>query len=95
MVQWLRLHAPNAGGPGLIPDQGTRSHMLQLRPGIAKQINIKKKKKTKKDWTGCSVEQGHQLGDCYRIWDRNLIYGYQFKGEAGIGYTNYYHIDDI
>ena len=40
MVQWLRLHAPNAGGPGLIPDQGTRSHMLQLRPGIAKQINI-------------------------------------------------------
>ena len=27
VVQWLRLRAPNAGGPGLIPDQGTRSHM--------------------------------------------------------------------
>ena len=27
MAQWLRLHAPNAGGPGLIPGQGTRSHM--------------------------------------------------------------------
>ena len=27
VVQWLRLHAPNAEGPGLIPDQGTRSHM--------------------------------------------------------------------
>ena len=27
VVQWLRLHAPNAGGPGSIPDQGTRSHM--------------------------------------------------------------------
>ena len=26
-VQWLRLHAPNAGGLGLIPGQGTRSHM--------------------------------------------------------------------
>ena len=26
MAQWLRLHAPNAGGPGLIPGQGTRSH---------------------------------------------------------------------
>ena len=26
----------NAGGPGLIPGQGTRSHMLQLRPGAAK-----------------------------------------------------------
>ena len=31
MVQWLRFHAPNAGGPGLISDQGTRSHMPQLR----------------------------------------------------------------
>ena len=29
-VQWLRLHAPNAGGWGSIPGQGTRSHMLQL-----------------------------------------------------------------
>ena len=24
MVQWLRLCAPNAGGPGLIPSQGTK-----------------------------------------------------------------------
>ena len=31
MVQWLRLCAPNAGGLGSIPGQGTRSHMLQLR----------------------------------------------------------------
>ena len=36
VVQWLRLHAPNAGDPGLIPGQGTRSHMPQLRPGTAK-----------------------------------------------------------
>ena len=28
VVQWLRLHAPNAGGPGSIPGQGTRSHIL-------------------------------------------------------------------
>ena len=26
-AQWLRLCAPNAGGPGSIPGQGTRSHM--------------------------------------------------------------------
>ena len=26
-----RLRAPKAGGPGLIPGQGTRSHKLQLR----------------------------------------------------------------
>ena len=30
VVQWLRLCAPNAGGLGLIPGQGTRSHMLLL-----------------------------------------------------------------
>ena len=27
VVQWVRLCAPNAGGPGLIPGQGTRSLM--------------------------------------------------------------------
>ena len=27
VVQWVRPHAPNAGGPGSIPGQGTRSHM--------------------------------------------------------------------
>ena len=31
VVPWLRLHAPNAGGLGSIPDQGTRSHMPQLK----------------------------------------------------------------
>ena len=31
VVQWPRLHVPNAGGPGSIPGQGTRSHRLQLR----------------------------------------------------------------
>ena len=43
VVQWLRLCAPNAGDPGSIPGQGTRSHtpqlrvhMPQLRPGAAK-----------------------------------------------------------
>ena len=29
MIQWLRPCALNAGSPGLIPGQGTRSHMLQ------------------------------------------------------------------
>ncbi|TEA34858.1 hypothetical protein DBR06_SOUSAS4310039, partial [Sousa chinensis] len=31
VVQWLRLCTPNAGGPGSIPGQRTRSHMPQLR----------------------------------------------------------------
>ena len=30
MVQWLRVHAPNAGGLGSVPGQGTRFHKLQL-----------------------------------------------------------------
>ena len=31
VVQWLRLYIPSVGGPGSIPDQGTRSHLLQLK----------------------------------------------------------------
>ena len=31
VVQWLRLRTPNAGGPGLIPGQGTRSRIPQLK----------------------------------------------------------------
>ena len=31
VVQWLRLHAPNSGGLGSVPDRGTRSHMPQLK----------------------------------------------------------------
>ena len=34
-VQWLRLHACNAGGLSSISGQRTRSHILQLRPGTA------------------------------------------------------------
>ena len=36
VVQWLRLHAPNAGGLRSIPGQGTRSRKPQLRPSAAK-----------------------------------------------------------
>ena len=38
-VQWLRLHAPNAGRLGLIPGKETRSQMLQLKiPHAATKI---------------------------------------------------------
>ena len=42
MVQWLRLHAPNSGGLGSVPGQGTinRTHPPQLRPGASKNIYI-------------------------------------------------------
>ena len=34
--RWLRLHASDEGSMGCIPGQGTRSHMLHLRPGAVK-----------------------------------------------------------
>ena len=56
MVRWLQLHASNAGGPGSLPGQGTRSHMPQLtvympylRPSTAKYIISKKKKKLREE----------------------------------------------
>ena len=50
MVQWLKLWAPNAEDLGLIPDRGTRSHMLQPRVQIAttKSLQLKIPHNTKK-----------------------------------------------
>ena len=49
VVQRFKLRVSNAGDPGSIPGQGTRSHMQQLRvhmlqprPGAAKSINQNK-----------------------------------------------------
>ena len=36
VLRRLRICVSNAGGPGSIPGQGTRSHMLQLGPDTAK-----------------------------------------------------------
>ena len=36
VVEWIRHQAPNAGELGSIPGWGTKSHMLQRRPGAAK-----------------------------------------------------------
>ena len=48
VVQWLRLCAPNAGGPGLILDQGTRKSSHAANKTQCSQINeyLKKKRKT-------------------------------------------------
>ena len=53
VVRWLGFHTPNAGGAGLIPNQGPRSHVWQLKILHAatvtwhSQIN---KQMLKKDW---------------------------------------------
>ena len=57
VVQWLRFHAPNAGGLGWIPGQGTRACMSQLKDPARgnetktrrSQISLKKKKKWPRD----------------------------------------------
>ena len=36
VVPWLRLLSFQCKRPGLIPGQGTRSHMVPLRPGTTK-----------------------------------------------------------
>ena len=33
VAQWIRFQAPNAGGRGSIPGQGTRSHMHAATKG--------------------------------------------------------------
>ncbi|TEA24199.1 hypothetical protein DBR06_SOUSAS17310001, partial [Sousa chinensis] len=50
VVQWLRLHTPNAGGPGSIPGQGTRSHMPQ-RQQRSRMVQLKIPRATTKDPT--------------------------------------------
>ena len=60
VVPWLQPHTPNAGGPGSIPGQGTRSRMPQVKilhattknpachnqdPAQPNQSILKKKKK--------------------------------------------------
>ena len=51
IAQWLRPHAPNAGGLGLVPGQRTRSHMAQLKilyAAISKQLRPASAKYTNK-----------------------------------------------
>ncbi|TEA32997.1 hypothetical protein DBR06_SOUSAS7410054, partial [Sousa chinensis] len=51
VVQWLRFCAPNAGGPGSIPGQGTRSCMPQLGAYMPQQ---KIPQAATKDPAGCN-----------------------------------------
>ena len=43
VVQWLGLHAPNAGGPGSIPGQGPRSYNVTTKTQHNPIYNLKKK----------------------------------------------------
>ena len=60
MVQQLRLCAPSVVGLGLVPGQGTRSHVLRLKkdPVCCNQdlVPPRKKKKREGDGSGLLVE---------------------------------------
>ena len=74
VAQRLRFHAPGARGPGLIPGQGARSHMLQLRLGTVTSIKANKqivaegcdglKSEKEKGWRKIRLTDklGHRLG---------------------------------
>ena len=47
VVQRLRFHSPNAGGPDWIPSQRTRSHMVQIRSHV---LQLKILHATTKTW---------------------------------------------
>ena len=62
VVQWVRHHAPNAGGPGSIPGRGTRSHMhaATKKPAATTKIwssQIKKKKKQPRHGSNLNVHR--------------------------------------
>ena len=83
-VQWLRLHAPSAQHPGLIPGQGTRSHMPHRRlkilhattktrhSQIKKQINIFFLKEKKSSGISRIFYFLGHLSDCKLDIQRNL-----------------------
>ncbi|TEA28252.1 hypothetical protein DBR06_SOUSAS3310034, partial [Sousa chinensis] len=52
VVQWVRLHTPNAGGPGSIPGQGTRYHMCAVTQSL--RAATKNPHATTKDPTCCN-----------------------------------------
>ena len=72
MILWLRLNTPIVAGLGSIPGQGTRSHILQLRPDIAKDINIKKKKYNQ--ISELPMKLTHEI-DCHKCIGYNALLG--------------------
>ena len=49
VVQWVKLPAPNSGGPSLIPGQGARSHLPQLKI-LHATMKIKDPRAAAKTW---------------------------------------------
>ena len=57
VVQWMRPCALNAKEPGSIPDEGTRSHMLQMRLNML-QLKIPHAPRKIEDPMWCNLDLG-------------------------------------
>ena len=69
VVQWLRLHAPNAVSPGWIPGQGTRSHMPQLKILCeATKTQHSQIKKNKNKWITFSFFKFYPTPELYSMF---------------------------
>ena len=100
VVQWLRLHAPNAGGMGSIPGQGTRSHMLPLRVHMPqlkilhattktryRQIN-KYFSKRKKEW----VKRRGQLSSLLPVVGFREQVKWRLSPACLLGHQSFHHL---
>ena len=100
VVQWLRLHAPNARGMGSIPGQGTRSHMPPLRVHMPQlkilhattkarcsQIN-KYFRKRKKEW----VKRRSQLSSLLPIVGFREQVKWRLSPACLLGHQSFHHL---
>ena len=88
VVQWLRFCASSGGGPGSIPGQGTRSHMLQLKKKKPCMLQLKilhataktqhKQKKKKKKFKENKRKKIRIRGNCLQCLLR-MYFFYLFK----------------
>ena len=84
MVQWLRLCSSNGGSLGLIPGQGTRSHMVQLRICM---LQLKILHAATKTW--CSqIGKGKSLSHI-RLFVTPLTVAYQASQSMGFSRQEY------
>ena len=69
VVYWLRLRAPQAGGLGSIPGQGTRSHIPQLRNPHTQLKILHAATKTQQSQTSIKKKTKMSLDIAKAVWE--------------------------
>ena len=76
MVQWLRLHAPNARCRHSFPGEGTRSHMLQLRVSTLQVDRAYMPQQRLKILHAGTKPQSRQINKYFKKERKNYAHGY-------------------